>query len=307
MGGTTAKMCLVEVYAAGPEAVVLMGRMFDGLEQLATRMFARIPGREGMPPEIVRAIVGGVQKVVHKRLLRDEAEALPRLAPALWEWVVSVPPPPGPLLPRQRQSLRPRRFAERQASSNPAERVLRAMAAVVAERGYADTSVAAVVERARTSQRTFYDLFANKEEAMEAALDSGSAQMLAALLPAFRRSADWQHSVRETLGAMFRFAAEEPEYGRLGAVEMYAAGKRALEQRERVSEEIEELLGAGLELSLNAPEMAPEAIGGALNAMLYDFVKANGPGRLLELVPAATYVSLAPFVSAAEAYEIAVG
>jgi hypothetical protein len=34
---------------------------------------------------------------------------------------------------------------------------------------------------------------------------------------------------------MFR-CAEEPEYARMGGVEMYAAGKRALDQREVVTE-----------------------------------------------------------------------
>ena len=53
--------------------------------------------------------------------------------------------------------------------------------------------------------------------------------------------------------------------------------------------------------------MAPEAIGGALYALLYDFVKEKGPERLLELVPAFVYVTLAPFMSAEEAYQVAVG
>ncbi len=110
--------------------------------------------------------------------------------------------------------------------------MLRALAAAVAEKGYPETTVADVVERAATSQRTFYEHFANKEEAMIAALDSGSAQMLATILPAFRRAPDWQDAVRIAYEAMFAFAAAEPEYTRLGAVEMYAAGKRALEQRD---------------------------------------------------------------------------
>ena len=75
---------------------------------------------------------------------------------------------------------------------------------------------------------------------------------------------------------------------------MYAAGTPALEQREMVTEGMEGLLAAGFELAPGAPAMAPEAIGGALYAMLYDFVKANGPERLLELVPAAVYITLSP-------------
>ena len=302
-----AKMCLVEIYAAGPEAVALLDRIVDGLAQLASTMYERIPGREGMPPELARAIVGGVQKAVYKRLLRGEEEKLSELAPQLWEWILCIPTPPGPLRPSRRRRTRPRRFEERQAASNPPDRVLRAMAAVVSERGYQETTVAEIVERARTSQRTFYGSFRDKEAAMVAALDSGSAQMLAAALPAFRRATDWPQSVHDTQEAMFRFASEEPEYGRLGAVEMYAAGKRALEQRETVTESMEGLLAVGFELSPGAPAIAPEAIGGALYAMLYDFVKANGPERLLEMVPMAVYVTLAPFLDADEAYAVAVG
>ena len=60
---------------------------------------------------------------------------------------------------------------------------------------------------------------------MVAALDSGSSQMLAAALPALRRTSEWSARVRATEEAMFTFGAREPEYERLGGVEMYAAGR----------------------------------------------------------------------------------
>lgn len=301
-----AKACLIEIYAAGPEAVTMLDQLVDALALAAGRMFAAMPEQRDLPPEIVRAIVGGVQKAVQKRLLSGEESALPGLVPRLWEWIVSIPAPPGPLHSDRQKPVRPRRFATRQTSSPPTERVLRALAAEVCERGYQEATVAAVVGRARTSQRTFYESFADKETALVAALDSGSAQMLAAALPAFHRAPDWPCSVRDTLAAMLRFAAAEPEYGRLGAVEMYAAGRRALEQRETVAESLEDLLAAGFDLAPDAPSLAPEATGGALYALLYDFVKEKGPERLPELVPTATYVTLAPFLGPEAAYGVAV-
>lgn len=51
---------------------------------------------------------------------------------------------------------------------------------------------------------------------------------------------------------MFAFGAEEPESTRMGGVEMYAAGKRALEQRETVTEGMEGLLAPGHELALQS-------------------------------------------------------
>ncbi len=65
------------------------------------------------------------------------------------------------------------------------------MAAVIAEQGYLETSVAEIVQKARTSQRTFYESFANKEDAMVAALDNASLKMEAAA----RSAVDWQHRV----------------------------------------------------------------------------------------------------------------
>lgn len=301
------KMCFVEVYAAGPEGVALVDRTLDSFEVLVERLLNSIPDHEGMPPEIVRALIGGIQKVIHKRLYRGEESELTELAPQLWEWIFRYPPPPGPLKVARRRSLRARPFEERQTASNPPERLLRALAAVVGEKGYPETTVAEIVERAKTSQRTFYEHFANKEEAMVAALDSGSAQMLAAAMPAFRRASDWQHAVRDTQEAMFTFGVGEPEYARLGAVEMYAAGKRSLEQRESVTEMMEGLLAPGYELKPNLPPITAEAIGGALYALFYDHVKEKGAERLAEMVPAAVYVTLAPFLGAQEAYALAVG
>src|SRR3954471_4182744 len=66
------RMCFVEIYAAGPEAVALIERTMDTFETFATAQFEQIPGRESMPRDMVRAMIGGLQKVVHKRLYRDE-------------------------------------------------------------------------------------------------------------------------------------------------------------------------------------------------------------------------------------------
>jgi AcrR family transcriptional regulator len=299
------KMCFVEVYAAGSEGVELVDRTLDAFEIVVKQLLDSTPGHEGTPAEIVRAIVGGIQKVIHKRLYRGKEEELATLTPQLWDWVFCYPPPPGPLRPARRRAVQARPFEERQAASNHPERVLRALAAVVSEKGYPETTVADIVDRAKTSQRTFYEHFANKEDAMVAALDSGSSQMLAAALPAFRRATDWQHAVQATQEAMFSFGVQEPEYARLGAVEMYAAGNRALEQREVVTEGMEGLLAPGYELKPDVPPITAEAIGGALYALFYDYVKERGPERLPEMVPVAVYMTLTPFLGPEEAYALA--
>lgn len=302
-----AKMCIVEVYAAGEQGAELVDRMMDSATSVAAALLEQVPERQGMPHELVRAIVGGIQKAIHKRLYRGQENELLELIPQLWDWIFCYPVPPGPLKARRRRVVKAVPFEERQRNANPPERILRALAAVVAEKGYPDTTVAEVVERAQTSQRTFYEHFKNKEDAIVAALDSGSAHMLAAALPAFRRAPDWPHAVHDTQEAMFRWGAEEPEYARMGGKEMYAAGKRALDQREVVTEGMEGLLAPGYELRPDTPPIAAEAIGGALYSLLYDHVNKKGPETLPDLVPTLVYVTLAPFLEAEEAYEVAVG
>lgn len=300
-----AKMCFVDVYAAGPEGVALVDRTIDAFEVLFKRMLDQTPNHEDMPSEIVRALIGGVQKVIHKRLYRGQEQELLELAPQLWDWMFLNPPPPGPLRAHRRRSRKAPPFAERQAASSPPERILRALAAVVSEKGYHEATVADIVERAKTSSRTFYEYFESKEDAMVAALDSGSAQMLAEAMPAFRRAHDWQHKIQATQEAMFTFGVQEPEYTRLGAVEIFGAGIPALEQREKVTEGMEQLLAHGYEVNPDVPPITAEAIGGALYALFYDHVKTKGAERLPEIVPPVIYVTLVPFLGAEEAYALA--
>jgi AcrR family transcriptional regulator len=299
-----ARMCLVEIYAAGPRAIEEIDRTTDGVQAFVSATLEQVPGREGMPPEIVRAVIGGVRKVIHTRLYRGDEEELLELVGPMWDWIAVYAPPPQPL-------RRPRNRAPQNggppAGYDAADRILRALAAVVAEKGYPATTIGDIAAKASISLSTFYANFADKEEAMLAAVDSGSAQMLATTLPAFRRAPDWPHAVRGAFGAMFSFCAAEPEYTTLGAVDVYAAGKRALEQRDHVMESMEALLVSGYERKPDASPIAAEAIGGAIYSMIYDQIKRGGAESMQEIAPLATYVTLAPFVGAAEACTIANG
>jgi AcrR family transcriptional regulator len=297
------KMIFIEVYAAGREGEVEVERVLDTFEKFGIAQLNQIPARKGLPAPMVRAMLGGFQKVIQKRLYSNEAGQLPALAEEITDWGLSYPPPPGPLEAPRRRGRKPRSFEERQAVAHPPERVLRALAAIVAEQGYQAATVAEVVKRASTSQRVFYGHFESKEDAFLAALDSGSSQMLAAVLPAFRRAASWEQSVRAAYEAMFAFGIEEPEYTQLGAVEMYTVGKRALETRDKVMEGLEALLVPGYELAPEVPRIAAEAIGGAIYALIHNQVKTKGPESMPELAPTATYLTLAPFIGAEGAYE----
>lgn len=302
-----ARMCFVEIYAAGEPAIALVERTFSEFEAVLRSALADTEDRAGMPEEIVRALVGGLRKVIHTRLHRGQEAKLVGIAPALTQWAMSYYPPPEPL----RKGRRPKRTAAGEtralAEHDQAERIMRALAEAVAERGYAETTLEDIVGRASCSLSTFYAYFEDKEEAMLATLDRGGALLLATVLPAFRRGGEWPLAVRTALGAMLAYAIEEPAFAKVGAVDVYAAGRRALEQRDQVMEGMGVLLAQGYEENPDASPIAAEAIGGAIYALTYDQVLAGGAESLPEITSLATYIALTPFLGPEEAVRVANG
>jgi AcrR family transcriptional regulator len=135
-------------------------------------------------------------------------------------------------LPRGRSSL-----ATAVVHSAHRGRLLRAVIAVVAEKGYCATTIADVVRGACVSREVFYAHFADKRACFLAACDGGSELM-------FRRVREAQRALppdAEALGqlaagvrAYLEFLVAEPEFARTFLFEIFAAGPEALERRAAV-------------------------------------------------------------------------
>jgi AcrR family transcriptional regulator len=106
------------------------------------------------------------------------------------------------------------------------ERVLEALASVVAEIGYQDATVRKILDRARISRITFYELFDNKEQCFLAAYDDALRQVFARVERACEAEALAPPAQRldAALDALLGFLAEEPDIARLCVVEVLAAG-----------------------------------------------------------------------------------
>jgi AcrR family transcriptional regulator len=300
-----ARLCLVESYAAGPAGLEPMQRAVSELTELAARAFAEMPERAAMPPDLVRAIGGGIHRVLYRRLLTHREAELPELGPELWEWAMSYPAPPAPLRLRGRRPA-PGAAAPGLAAGDPELRIVRALAAVAAAKGYRATTIADVCTTAAVSPATFYVHFESKEDALLACLDYSGAQLAAATVPATRRARSWPDAVRIAYGAMCGFLAAEPAFARLRAVEVYAAGTRAIEQRDAAGAEIlQSLLPEDVAAGLSP--LTAEAVLGSVYMTMQDKVKGDGPERLAEIAPLLTYVTLAPLLGAEQACEVANG
>lgn len=303
-----ARLFLVETFCAGEEARRLIDEAMLFTAELLQAAFDQTPGRAGMPPQLTRALLGGVSGVLARKLGKDEADPFTELAPGLTRWVLSVPPPPRPLRGTGRRRRAPATDSPPFAAHLPGERILRGFAAVVAEKGYARATISDVAAAASISQATFYTHFRDKEDAFYAALDSSGAQLVAATLPAVRRAPPWPAALRVALEAAFGFLAAEPAFAHLRAVEVYALGLPGVEARDRYGAEIITVLRS---LAAKAPRevepLALEATLAAVHSLLYEWVRQEGAETLRELVPYATYLILAPLVGAEEAWEVACG
>jgi len=139
------------------------------------------------------------------------------------------PPAPPTRLPSGRHGLTREAVAASQRG-----RMLEAMASIVAEKGYAATTVADVVERAGVSRRTFYEQFADKEACFLAAYDVGLAAVLEQIRNAVESrppAAGWRERARSGVEAFLALLAAEPAFARALQVEILTAGPAALDRR----------------------------------------------------------------------------
>jgi AcrR family transcriptional regulator len=156
-----------------------------------------------------------------------------------------------------------------------------ALCEVVAERGAGGATVAHVVARAGVSRRTFYELFADREECFLAAFDQAVERAAARVLPAFGGAGRWRERIRGALVALLGFFDEEPDLGALCVVHALGAGPGALERRA----EVVGVLVAGVEEGRGEARrgaVAPlsgEGVVGAVLAVLHTRLSERGAGQ----------------------------
>ena len=297
------RMCFVESYAAGPGALSEMWRAVAGFQELGQDAAEELPEQRDLPPEMLSPLIGSIYLIVHSRLYRREEAVLPELAPGLWDWLLTHRAPPGPLRPRRKQA----QPTDGAPSADPEERIIRALAAAIAEHGYPATTIAEIAERAAVSQSTFYATFKGRKEALLTALDSASARLLAAMLPAARRGEDWAEAMRLAIAAMGRFGTSYPDLAALLAVGVYSAGPAGLVRRDELTDGLLGLFDGSVDGAPEDRSIAAEASAYAIYNLMYDQIQKSGPESLPEIVPLATYIALLPFAGAERAYAVAAG
>ncbi len=164
------------------------------------------------------------------------------------------------------------------------ERILGAMAEVMAENGYVKTSVAMIIKRARVSRETFYEQFRSKEDCFEAAYERAVELLLARIDATVGAQSNSEPGrLDRILDAYLEGLVAEPAYARLYLVEVYAAGPTAITRRMTLQDTFTTLLGQALGASTEEQRFACQTLVAAIGALVTARVAAEDPDGLRAL------------------------
>jgi AcrR family transcriptional regulator len=188
-------------------------------------------------------------------------------------------------LPRGRHKL-----SRADVRDSQRRRLIRAMLDLVAERGYPATTVGDVVAAARCSRNAFYELFEDKEACYIAAADEAGAEMLEALVSGAQQADSWLDALRRGTHSYLRSWVDNPAYAAAYLIDLPTAGRRALEQRDRVYADFAAMF-AGLAARARAeqpllpplPPLAPRLLVMAITELIAQEVREGRVDDLMKL------------------------
>lgn len=121
------------------------------------------------------------------------------------------------------------------ATRGPRERLLEALAASIRERGLRATQIADIVRLARTSRRTFYECFPDKEACFVELVSEVTTQLLGAIEASIDLEAPWERQVDQAIDTYLAVLSEDPAFTATISRELPALGLRgAAVQRQAI-------------------------------------------------------------------------
>jgi AcrR family transcriptional regulator len=151
-------------------------------------------------------------------------------------------------------------------------RLIAGAVCAVEELGYAQTTVGHITRRASVSRRTFYELFADREECLAAVLEDLVGQIGSELAAANIDGLPWRERVRMGLWVILALFDREPALARVCVVQALRGGPRVLERREELLAGLAAVVDEGRSEGSRGRECNPltaEGLVGAAFAIVY--------------------------------------
>jgi AcrR family transcriptional regulator len=188
-------------------------------------------------------------------------------------------------------------------------RLLRAIAELVAERGYSDVTVELIVRRARVSYKTFYKHYPSKEEcfvALFGAAFSATEKKIRGALD--RQDLSWTDEVVVALRTLVEAIVAEPVIARAVIVESLTVGPAIAARYEQATKAFAPLLRAGRGQNSRGQELPgtiEDTLVGSIIWSAYERLVVGEADELTEYLPVLLELVLRTYLGPDEARRIA--
>jgi AcrR family transcriptional regulator len=190
---------------------------------------------------------------------------------------------------------------------DPRQRILVAMAEVVAKRGYQGTTIEHIVKRAGVSRATFYEHFENREDCLLAGFADAAVELQRRMEAAAAKAPAWPERVRAALTAFLDYSAANPAIARTCIVESVTAGPVAMEHYERALQTFVPLFRQGRETEEatgELPDDLEDLIIGGLVWMVHQRLLRNEIDEIRGLLPTMLEFALVPYLGEEQTAEV---
>jgi AcrR family transcriptional regulator len=306
-----ANLVLVESVGIGRRGHERLQLTATAFERVVATGFSLTPDGIALPPLAPRAIVGGVRFVVMRRVREHRHEELAGLTDELLDWVSSYRSSAVTRLRTLGSGRPPHLVAKRARFLTREDRrsaVMDAMVQLALEDGYTNIADAEIARAAAVSTEAFHREFPNKEECLLAVVDEFAAEAHDAVRRASRNDTEWPEAVHKGVEALIGYCAAHPGLVKLSFIDLFDAGNGMVERVSGVLDGFITVMTERIPEPQRAPNVAAEAIMGAIWAILSSYAPHDRLRYLPCLVDHLTFLILAPYIGprpAVEAIELA--
>ncbi len=300
------RLVLVDSLGIGPRARERMQLSGLAFERIVATAFKLAPAETVYPQLTSRVVVAGVRHLVFTRLLERRHRELAALSDEVLDWIECYRIPAGARL-RAQPLTHPARLPPTPAAFLTAEdkraRVLGAVVHLTLDEGYASLTDPQIAQFAGISTEAFHRQFASKEECFLTVLDEFVEEMLASVRPAMDGADSWAEAVWLAVSAFVTHLLAHQALVRIAFIDLFEAGPAMIGRMTRSVADLTEMLAAAGPQPLRGPEIAREAVTGAIWGIISGLMANNRLARLPSLVDHLSFTVLAPYVGARPAVE----
>jgi AcrR family transcriptional regulator len=184
------------------------------------------------------------------------------------------------------------------AASPERERIVEALIEIAAERGYAETTIEMILERAELDRPAFDRHFRGKYDCFLSAWQEINEGCMRQMLAAFNSQDEWPDRLRAVACEIVERLCNDPRRASF-AVEVLAAGDAARARRDMTMRVIASLIDAGrneMEDPESVPHTTAEALAGSAYGQVYAKVVRGQAEELPELVPQLMSAAVMPYL-----------